>query len=100
MLRLTFFSKLDSGSYIISITNTTSKKTGALIRSGKFYFFGMCSFELAELVPFPYSRGLLVILIDSMIFLSPFVGVTRDVTTMSMSKVSFLAQLGSGILCH
>ena len=37
MLRLTFFSKLDSGSYIISITNTTSKKTGALIRSGKFF---------------------------------------------------------------
>ena len=39
--------------------------------------------------------GLLVILIDCMIFLSPFL----DVTRMSMSTVSFLAQLDSGILC-
>ena len=38
---------------------------------------------------------LLVILIDCMIFLSPFV----DVTRMSISIVSFLAQLDSGILC-
>ena len=39
--------------------------------------------------------GLLVILIDCMIFLSPF----PDVTRMSMSTVFFLAQLDSGILC-
>ena len=39
--------------------------------------------------------GLLVILIDCMIFLSPF----PDVTRISMSIVSFLAQLESGILC-
>ena len=39
--------------------------------------------------------GLLVILIDCMILLSPFL----DVTRMSMSTVSFLAELGSGILC-
>ena len=39
--------------------------------------------------------GLLVILIDCMIFLSPFL----DVTRMSMSTVSFLAQQDSGILC-
>ena len=39
--------------------------------------------------------GLLVILIDWMIFLSPFL----DVTKTSMSIVSFLAQLESGILC-
>ena len=38
---------------------------------------------------------LLVILIDCMIFLSPFL----DITRMSMSTVSFLAQLDSGILC-
>ena len=38
--------------------------------------------------------GLLVILIDCMIFLSPFL----DVTRMSMSTASFLAQLDSGIL--
>ena len=39
--------------------------------------------------------GLLVILIDCMIFLSPLL----DVTRMSMSAVSFLVQLNSGILC-
>ena len=39
--------------------------------------------------------GLIIILIDCMIFLSPFLNVTR----MSMSTVSFLAQLDSGILC-
>ena len=35
MLRLTFSSNLDRGSYIISIAKTASKKTGALIRSMK-----------------------------------------------------------------
>ena len=39
--------------------------------------------------------GLLVSLIDCMIFLSPFL----DFTRMSTSTVSFLAQLDSGILC-
>ena len=36
MLRLTFPSKLDRGSYIISIAKTASKKFGALIRSMRF----------------------------------------------------------------
>ena len=36
MLGLTFSSKLDWGSDIISIVKTTSKKIGALIRSMKF----------------------------------------------------------------
>ena len=36
MLGLTFSSKLDWGSYIVSIAKTTSKKIGALIRSMKF----------------------------------------------------------------
>ena len=38
---------------------------------------------------------LLTILIDYMIFLSPFL----DATRISMPAVSFLAQLDSGILC-
>ena len=41
------------------------------------------------------KEGLLVILIDCKIFLSPFL----DITRMSMSGVSFLTQLDSGILC-
>ena len=36
LLGLTFSSKLDKGSYIISIVKTASKKIGALIRSMKF----------------------------------------------------------------
>ena len=36
MLGLTFSFKLDWGSYIISITKTTSKKIGALIHAMKF----------------------------------------------------------------
>ena len=130
MLGLTFYSKLDWGSYIVSIAKTASKKIGALIHSMKFlspevslylykstirpcmeycsrvwagapscylelldklhrricrivgpslaasleplahrrnvaslsllyrYYFGRCSSELAQLVPFPYSRGI------------------------------------------
>ena len=38
MLGLTFCSKLDWGSYIISIAKTASKKFGALICSTKFLF--------------------------------------------------------------
>ena len=37
MLGLTYFSKLDSGPYIISIAKTASKKIGAFIRSMKFH---------------------------------------------------------------
>ena len=36
MLGLTISSKSDSGSYIISIAETASKKTGSLMRSMKF----------------------------------------------------------------
>ena len=38
MLGLTFSSKLDWGSYIISIAKTATKKIGALIRSMKFLY--------------------------------------------------------------
>ena len=38
MLGLTYSSKLDQGSYIISIAKTASKEIGALIRSMKFLF--------------------------------------------------------------
>ena len=59
------------------------------------YYSGRCSSELAQLVPLPLEEGLLVILIDFMIFLSPFL----DFTRMSMSTVSLLAQLDCGIFC-
>ena len=164
MLGLTFSSKLNWGSYIISIAKTASKKIGALTRSMKFlspevalYLYKStihpcmeycchvwagapsCYLELldklqkricridgpsfaASLEPLAHHRnvaslslfyryvlqnwlnwfhflflegGLLVILIDCMIFLLPFL----DVTRMPMSTVSFLARLNSGILC-
>ena len=63
------------------------------------YYFGSYSSELAELVTLSYSRVLegvlLIILIDCMFFLSLFL----DIIWMSISTVSFLAQLDSGILC-
>ena len=164
MLGLTFSSKLDWGSYIISIAKSASKKVGALIRSMKFlspkvalylykstirscmeyccrvwagdpscylelldklqkricrivgpslaasleplahrrnaaslslfyrYYFVRCSSELTQLVPPLFSRGRST---RYSLFLSPFL----DVTRMSMSTVSFLVQLYSGILC-
>ena len=168
MLGLTFSSKLDWGSDIISIAKTASKKIGALIRSMKFlspevalYLYKStirpfmeycchvwagapsCYLDLLDKLQKRICRivglhlllhlnpwlivemwppqvfsigitlvdvlqnclnwfhllflqgGLLVILIDCMIFLSPFL----DVTRMSMSTVSFLAQLNSGIFC-
>ena len=58
--------------------------------------FVRCSSGLNQLVPLPFSKGdQHVVLIDCMIFLSPFLEVTR----MSISTVSFLAQLDYGILC-
>ena len=168
MLGLTFSSKLDWGSYIISIAKTASKKIGALIRSMKFlspevalhlykstirpcmeycchvwagapscyldlldklqkricrivspslaasleplthrrnvaslslfyrYYFGTCPSELAQLVPLPFSRGRSTHYSDR---LQDFSVTFLDVTRKSMSTVSFLARLKSGILC-
>ena len=60
------------------------------------YYFGRCSSALDQLVHFLIlDRGLLVTLIDCMIFLSPFL----DFTRMYMSTVFFLVKLVSGILC-
>ena len=52
------------------------------------YYFGRCLSELAHLVPLPYSRGRSTRYSDRL----------HDVKRMSMSTVSFLAQLDSGIL--
>ena len=58
------------------------------------YYFGRCSSELTQLFPLPYYRGRSSRYSDCMIFLSPFL----DVTKISTSAVSFLAQIDSGIL--
>ena len=60
------------------------------------YYFGRCSSELAELVPLPYSQGRSTRYSDR---LHDFLSLFLEVTRMSMSTVSFLAQLNSGILC-
>ena len=167
MLELTFSSKLDWSSYIISIAKTVSKKIGTLIRSMMFlspevalylyksticpcmefcchvlvgapscylelldklqkricrsvghsiaaslgplahhrnvnslslfyrYYFGRCSSELAQLVPLPFSRGRSTRYSDR---LHAFSVTIPRCTRMSMSTVSFLAQLDSGII--
>ena len=59
-------------------------------------YVGRCSSELAQLVPLPYSQERSTCYSDRLHnFLTPF----PDVTRMSMSIVSFLKQLDSGILC-
>ena len=59
-------------------------------------YFGRYSFELAQLAPHPFFRGRSTRYSDRLHdFLSPFL----DVTRMSMSTVSFLALLNSGIFC-
>ena len=60
------------------------------------YYFCRCSSELAQLVPLPFSRGRSTRYSDR---LHDSVTIPRYVPRMSMSTVSFLAQLGSGIIC-
>ena len=71
------------------------RRNEAILSLSNRYYFGRCSSDLSQLVPLVREGGLLVILIDCMIILSSFL----DVTRMSMSTVSFLAQLHSGVLC-
>ena len=64
MLRLTFSSKLDWGSYIISIAKTASKKTGALIRSMKFL-----SLEVARSLNLSYGHARNAVVMPRLVFL-------------------------------
>ena len=60
---LSFSSKLDWGTYIISVSKIVSKKflspevVLVLCKSTITSYCGRCSSELAELVPLPYSRA-------------------------------------------
>ena len=60
------------------------------------YYFGRCSSELTQLVPLPYSQGRSTCYSDR---LHDFSVTILDITRMSMSTVSFLAQLDPGIIC-
>ena len=83
-------------SVAISLEHLAHRRNVASLSPFSRYYFGRCSSELARLVPLLFLEGcLLIILIDCMIFLSPFL----DVTRLSMSTASFLAQLDAGILC-
>ena len=101
MLGMTFSSELYWGSNIISIAKTVSKKIAALI-CWDYFSWGLYTLPWVDIHVswlnwfhcLILEGGLFVILIDCIIFLSPFL----DVTRMSMSIVSFLAQLDSGIL--
>ena len=88
--------------WIVGPSLTASQKTLAHCRNVAnlslfySYYFGRCSSELAQLVPLLFSRGRSTCYSDRLHnFLSPFL----DVTRMSMSTVSFLAWLNSGIRC-
>ena len=60
------------------------------------YYFGRCSFELAELAPLPCSRGRSTRYSISSNFLLPFLHVIR--MSVSTSTISFWLELDSGIL--
>ena len=72
------------------VSEIQSKTDGMFCHFGLNWLNWLNWFDLLFLV-----RGLLVILIDCMIFLS----LSLDVTRMSMSTVSFPKQLVSRILC-
>ena len=55
MLGLTFSSRLDWGSYIVSIAKTASKKIGALLHSIKFLSPGVALY-LYEFTTHPYME--------------------------------------------
>ena len=84
-------------SLITSLEPLTHRRNVTSLSLFYSYYFGRCSSELDSTgsLSFFLVVGLLVILIDCMIFLSPFL----DVARISVSTVSFLAQLGPGILC-
>ena len=60
------------------------------------YYFGRCSSELTELIPLPYSWGWSTCYTDRLYDF--FVTIPRCYK-MSMSTVSFLVQVDSGIQC-
>ena len=60
------------------------------------YYFGRCSFELAELAPLPCSRGRSTHYSISSNFLLPFLHVIR--MSVLTSTISFWLELDSGIL--
>ena len=70
------------------------RRNKASLRLFYRYYFGRFSFELAGLDFLVLVAGPLVILRSCMIFLTPFLNVTRT----CMSRVSFLAHLYSGIV--
>ena len=72
----------------------SSSKCGVLLFCR--YYFGICSSELAQLVPLYFSRGLFTCYSDRLHDISISI---LDVTMMSLSTVSFIAQLDPGILC-
>ena len=79
-------------SFAASLEPLGHHRNVASLRLSYRYSFGRCSSEQAQLVPLPYSRERPTR--NCMIFLSPFL----DVIRIFMSTVSFLAQLGLGIL--
>ena len=65
MLKLTFSSKLDLGSYIVSIAKIASNKIGALIRSMKFLSPKVAVYHL----DLPYRHASNIIVMSGLVLL-------------------------------
>ena len=66
MLGLSFFPKLDWGTYIISTTKTASKKTGTLIRSISFFLLRL----LCISINLPYSLAWNIVVMSGLLLLA------------------------------
>ena len=86
------------GSYLAgSFEPLAHRRSVASLRLFCKYYFGWCSSGLAQLVSLNYSRGRSTRYSDILHGFS--VTIQLDVKRMSMSTVSFIAQLDSGIHC-
>ena len=118
MLGLTFSSKLDWGSYIISIAKTASKKIGALIHSMKFLLRLFCisinlpyahvwsTVVMSGLVP-PFATwncqtsyknryaGLLVL--HLLLLLNPWLNPCQKVASLSLFYRYYFGRFSSGL---
>ena len=82
-------------SFAASLEALTHRRNMASLSLFYRYYFVRCSSEVAQLVPLPFFRGRPTRYSNRLHgFLLPFI----DVTRISMSIVSFLAQLDSGLL--
>ena len=80
-------------SFTASLETLDRRRNVASLSLFDRYYFGSCSSELAQLVPFPFPRG------SSTRYSDRLRDFSVTIPKISISTVSFLARVNSGILC-